>query len=135
MITYVAAIARARYSNSRSHIGAWGACEYTRMVEMFFHLKFRCLGYKQNSIGEKFVQPMTKEFNPLGKKNINMSTKTLGWLVRARDGKKLGSGWDPVNSIPTLSQPGPFQSFAHRHAYGACNNFHVWSGDKLPLFL
>ena len=42
-----------------------------------------------------------------------MSTKTLGWLVGARDGKKLGSGWDPVNSIPTLSQPGPFQSFAH----------------------
>ena len=41
-----------------------------------------------------------------------MSTKTLGWLVGARDGKKLGSGWDPVNSIPTLSQPGPFQSFA-----------------------
>ena len=41
-----------------------------------------------------------------------MSTKTLGWLVGARDGKKLGSGWDPVNFIPTLSQPGPFQSFA-----------------------
>ena len=41
-----------------------------------------------------------------------MSTKTLGWLVGARDGKKLGSGWDPVNSIPTLSQPGPFQTFA-----------------------
>ena len=41
-----------------------------------------------------------------------MSTKTLRWLVGARDGKKLGSGWDPVNSIPTLSQPGPFQTFA-----------------------
>ena len=41
-----------------------------------------------------------------------MSTKTLGWLVGARDGKKLGYGWDPVNSIPTLSQPGPFQTFA-----------------------
>ena len=41
-----------------------------------------------------------------------MSTKTLGWLVGARDGKKLGSGWDPENSIPTLSQPGPFQTFA-----------------------
>ena len=24
----------------------------------------------------------------------------------------MGSGWDPVNSIPTLSQPGPFQTFA-----------------------
>ena len=45
-----------------------------------------------------------------------MSTKTLGWLVGARDGKKLGSGWDPVNSIPTLSQPGPFQSFAAQWA-------------------
>ena len=41
-----------------------------------------------------------------------MSTKTLGWLVRARDGKKLGSSWDSVKFIPTLSQPGPFQSFA-----------------------
>ena len=41
-----------------------------------------------------------------------MSTKKLGWLVGARDGKKLGSSWDPVNSIPTLYQPGPFQSFA-----------------------
>ena len=41
-----------------------------------------------------------------------MSTKTLGWLVGARDGKKLGSGWDLVNSIPNLSQPGPFQTFA-----------------------
>ena len=41
-----------------------------------------------------------------------MSTKTLGWLVGARDGKKLGSSRDPVNSIPTLSQPGPFQTFA-----------------------
>ena len=40
-----------------------------------------------------------------------MSTETVGWLVGARDGKKLGSGWDPVNSIPTLSQPGPFQTF------------------------
>ena len=36
----------------------------------------------------------------------------LGWLVGDRDGKKLGSGWDPVNTIPTLSQPGPFQTFA-----------------------
>ena len=44
--------------------------------------------------------------------NIDMSTKMLGWLVGARDGKKLGSSWDPVNSIPTLSQTGPFQSFA-----------------------
>ena len=41
-----------------------------------------------------------------------MSTKTLGWLVGARDGKKLESGWDPLKSIPTLSQPGPFQTFA-----------------------
>ena len=41
-----------------------------------------------------------------------MSTKTLGWLVGARDGKKLGSSRDPVNSIPTLSQPRPFQTFA-----------------------
>ena len=41
-----------------------------------------------------------------------MSTKTLEWLVGARDGKKLGSIWDPVNSIPTLSQQGPFQTFA-----------------------
>ena len=47
-----------------------------------------------------------------------MSTKTLGWLVGARDGKKLGSSWDPVNSIPTLSQPGPFQSFAQRDNTG-----------------
>ena len=39
-----------------------------------------------------------------------MSTVTLGWLVGARDGEKLGSGWDPVNSIPTLSPPGSFQS-------------------------
>ena len=36
----------------------------------------------------------------------------LGWLVLARDGKKLGPSWDSVNSIPTLSQPGPFQTFA-----------------------
>ena len=36
-----------------------------------------------------------------------MTTKTLGWLVGARE-----SSWDPANSIPTLSQPGPFQSFA-----------------------
>ena len=96
MITYIAAIARARYSNSRSHIlanmnrdsaragrwnfflchvffrvhfsftsfdnyqsyhiGIWGACEYTRMVEMFCHLKSGCLGYKQNSIAEKFFE-------------------------------------------------------------------------------
>ena len=96
MITYVAAIARARFSNTRSHIlaimnsdsaragrwnfffchvffrvhfsftsfdnyqsyqiGVWGACEYTRMVEMFYHLKSGCLGYKQNSIAEKFVK-------------------------------------------------------------------------------
>ena len=41
-----------------------------------------------------------------------MSTKTLGWLVGARDGKKLGTLWDHANSIPTLSQPGLFQSFA-----------------------
>ena len=40
-----------------------------------------------------------------------MSTQTLGWLVGARDCKKLGSGWDPVNSIPTLSQLGPSQTF------------------------
>ena len=40
-----------------------------------------------------------------------MSTKTLGWLVRAKDGKKLGFGWDPVNSIPTLSQSDLFQTF------------------------
>ena len=38
-----------------------------------------------------------------------MSTKTLGWLVGARDGKKLGSGWDPVNYIPT----GPVPNFCH----------------------
>ena len=49
---------------------------------------------------------------PLGKQNIDMSTKTLGWLIGARDGKKLGSGWDLENSIPTLSQPGLFQTFA-----------------------
>ena len=41
-----------------------------------------------------------------------MSTKTVGWLIGARDGQKLGSGWDPVYFIPTLSQPGPFQTFA-----------------------
>ena len=41
-----------------------------------------------------------------------MSTKTLEWLVGARDGKKLWSSWDPVNFIPTLTQPGPLQSFA-----------------------
>ena len=46
-----------------------------------------------------------------------MSTKMLGWLVGARDGKKLGSSWDPVNSIPTLSQPGPFQTFARCALY------------------
>ena len=45
-------------------------------------------------------------FNFLEVKNIDMSTKTLGWLVRAKNGKKLGSGWDLVNSFPTLSQPG-----------------------------
>ena len=50
-----------------------------------------------------------------------MSTKTLGWLVGDRDGKKLGSGWDPKNSIPTLSQPGPFQAFAApREGYKEC---------------
>ena len=47
-----------------------------------------------------------------------MSTKTLGWLVGAGDGKKLGSCWDPVNSIPTLSQPGPFQTFAKKLPQG-----------------
>ena len=41
-----------------------------------------------------------------------MSTKTLGWLVGVRDDKKMGSGGDLVNFIPTLSQPGSFQSFA-----------------------
>ena len=41
-----------------------------------------------------------------------MSTKTLGWLGGARDCKKLGSGWDLVNSIPTLSKLGLFQTFA-----------------------
>ena len=41
-----------------------------------------------------------------------MSTKTLGWSVGAMDGKKWGSGWDPLNYIPTLSQPGSFQTFA-----------------------
>ena len=63
----------------------------------------------------------TKFVFPLGEQNIDMSTKTLGWLVGARDGKKLGSGWDPVNSIPTLSQPGPFQSFAHNLEFGLFN--------------
>ena len=57
----------------------------------------------------------------LGKKNNDMSTKTLGWLAGARDGKKLGSSWDPVNYIPTLSQPGPFQTFAQ-------------NVDNLPFF-
>ena len=33
-------------------------------------------------------------------------------LVGARDGKKLGLSWDPVTSIPTLSQPRMFQAFA-----------------------
>ena len=41
-----------------------------------------------------------------------MSTKTLGMLVGARDGKKLGSSWDPVNFIQTLSKLGPFQTYA-----------------------
>ena len=40
---------------------------------------------------------------PLDKKNIDMSTKTLEW-----DCKKLGSGWDLVNSFPTLSQPADY---------------------------
>ena len=39
-----------------------------------------------------------------------MSNKTLGWLVGARVGKKFGSSWDSLNSIPALSQPGPFQT-------------------------
>ena len=43
-----------------------------------------------------------------------MSTKTLGWLVGARDGKKLGSGWDPENSIPT----GPVPNFCRWLAIG-----------------
>ena len=42
-----------------------------------------------------------------------MSTKNIGLLVGARDGKKLGSSWDPVNSTPSLSKPGPFQTFAY----------------------
>ena len=41
-----------------------------------------------------------------------MSTEMLGWLDGARDGKKLGSIWYPVNSTPTLSQPDLFQNFA-----------------------
>ena len=51
-----------------------------------------------------------------------MSTKTLGWLVGARDGKKFGSSLDPMNSIPTLSQPGLFQTFA------VFLNFFNWKG-------
>ena len=46
-----------------------------------------------------------------------MSTKMLGWLVQARDGKKLESGWDLANSIPTLSQLGQFQTFPNRGSY------------------
>jgi hypothetical protein len=56
-----------------------------------------------------------------------MSTKTLGWLVGARDGKKLGSCWDPVNSIPTLSQPGPFQTFARNRAIA---DLRYWKEDS-----
>ena len=61
-----------------------------------------------------------------------MSTKTLEWLVGARDGKKLGSGWDPENSIPTLFQPGQFQTFALYWFKFFCNigggwfNFAYW---------
>ena len=44
------------FDNYQSYqIGVWGASEYTRMVEMFYHLKSGCLGYTQNSIAEKFV--------------------------------------------------------------------------------
>ena len=38
---------------------------------------------------------------------MDILTKMLGWLVGARDGKKLRSSWDPVNSIPTE----PFKLF------------------------
>ena len=38
---------------------------------------------------------------------MDISNKMLGWLVGARDGKRLRSSWDPVNSIPT----GPFKLF------------------------
>ena len=55
-------------------------------------------------------------------KNIDLSTKMLGLLVGERDCKKLGSGWDSVNSLPTLSQPGPFQNFAYR------------AGTKISIF-
>ena len=34
-----------------------------------------------------------------------MSTKTLSWLVGARDGKKLGPGWDPATDLPMLTPP------------------------------
>ena len=47
-----------------------------------------------------------------------MSTKTIevvgwgsGWQIV---GIRLGSGWDPVNSILPLSQSGLFQSFAKK---------------------
>ena len=33
---------------------------------------------------------------PLGKKDVDMLTKTLAWLVRTRDGKQLESGWDLI---------------------------------------
>ena len=58
-----------------------------------------------------------------------MSTKTLRWLVRAREGKKLGSCWDPVNSIPTLSQPCLFQSFAEE---SWCNESNAKNHKSLP---
>ena len=41
-----------------------------------------------------------------------MYTKTLGRLAEARDGKNLGSDWDPLNTLRTLFQLDPFQTFA-----------------------
>ena len=51
------------------------------------------------------------------------------------------SGWDPVNSIPTLSQPGLFQSFAHgsavsRIAWGWCKVSCILQNAKIvSLFI
>ena len=41
-----------------------------------------------------------------------MSTKTIGVVGRGSGWQKVGIRLGSVNSIPTLSQPGLFQSFA-----------------------
>ena len=68
----------------------------------------------------------------------------------ARDGKKLGLSWDPLTSVPTLSQPGLFQTFAsqsnlcddksknhvvHYYTNSFQPSFHVFLAGNIIMFL